>query len=132
MLDSRLRSAQVARLATVRPDGRPHLVPIVFACADDTVYTPIDGKPKQGKPLRRLENIAHEPRVSLLVDGYAEDWSQLWWLRADGTAEVTEDEATVLRAHELLRAKYRQYERVALHGTVIAITVHRCASWSAS
>src|SRR3712207_8024736 len=45
---------------------------------------------KRHTALRRLANIAHEPRVALLADHYAEDWSALWWVRADGTARVVE------------------------------------------
>ena len=83
------RDAPVAALATVRPDGAPHVVPVVFAMAagrDDLIYTAIDAKPKSTQRLRRLDNIENNPAVSLLVDHYDDDWSQLWWVRADGTA----------------------------------------------
>lgn len=122
----------MARLATVRTDGRPHQVPVVFACAGELVYLPVDGKPKSGKSLLRLRNIATEPRVSLLADHYAEDWSALWWVRVDGHAQTCEDTATVTGAHELLRAKYPQYASVTLEPVVIEVRVQRVASWSAS
>jgi hypothetical protein len=65
---ARFAAAPVARLATVGPDGGPHLVPVVFAVRDDVVYTAIDAKPKSTQRLRRLANIAGNPLVSLLVD----------------------------------------------------------------
>ena len=86
----RLREACVARLATVRADGRPHLVPICFALDGDIAYSVVDAKPKTSLALRRLENVRQTPAVSLLIDHYTEDWSALWWIRLDGTATVVE------------------------------------------
>lgn len=132
-MDNRTRFTQapVARLATVGRDRAPHLVPVVFAVRGDEIFTAVDAKPKTTRRVRRLANIAGNPRVSLLVDHYAADWSQLWWVRADGDA-VVHDGGPVLRTgYDLLRAKYPQYESVALTGPVIAVTVHRWASWNA-
>ena len=80
----RFAGARVARLATVGADGRPHLVPIAFACVDDVVWSAVDDKPKRTRALRRLDNVRANPRVALLADHYDEDWSALWWVRADG------------------------------------------------
>lgn len=124
-LQSKFSRAPVARLATVTADGAPHLVPVVFAVHEGTVYTAVDGKPKSTQHLKRLANIAANPRVSLLVDHYADDWTALWWIRADGTAEVTDDDI----GRDLLRAKYPQYQTVSLDGPVIAIEVQRWTSW---
>jgi PPOX class probable F420-dependent enzyme len=121
----------VARLATVAPDGAPHLVPVVFALSDQTVYTAVDAKPKTTQRLRRLTNIERNPQVSLLVDHYDEDWSRLWWVRADGVAEIHHQGATVQTAQALLRVKYAQYQSVSLTGPVIAIAVRRWSSWHA-
>ena len=38
-LRRRFAASAVARLATVRPDGAPHVVPVVFALADGAVYS---------------------------------------------------------------------------------------------
>jgi PPOX class probable F420-dependent enzyme len=126
----------VARLATSSADGKPHLVPVVFAVQEDatapgTVYTAIDAKPKSTQRLRRLANIASNAQVSLLVDHYADDWTQLWWVRVDGTASIHSDGAALQTGYRLLRAKYPQYQSVSLNGPVIAITVHRWSSWHA-
>jgi PPOX class probable F420-dependent enzyme len=128
-------AAAVAALATVRDDGAPHVVPVVFAVAvhDDqaTIYTAVDGKPKSTQRLRRLANIAANPRVSLLVDHYDADWTQLWWVRADGIATVHHDGPQLAAGHAALRHDYPQYRRVALDGPVIAVAVTRWSSWHA-
>lgn len=124
--------APVAVLATVRPDGSPHVVPVVFAMAadrDDVVFTAVDAKPKSTRRLRRLDNIAHRPQVSLLVEHYDDDWSRLWWVRADGTATIHHEGDALADGCAQLRAKYPQYDRVALDGPVISIAIHRWASW---
>ena len=102
----RFASATVARLATVGATGQPHLVPITFALVDErTLITAVDHKPKRTTRLKRLENIAANPQVSVLVDHYADDWQQLWWARADGRARV--EKAAPAGAAEALAARYR-------------------------
>ena len=94
----RFAEARVARLAT-RGEGTPRLVPIVFAIAGDDIVTAVDHKPKSTRDLRRLSDIADDPRVALLVDHYDDaDWSRLWWVRADGIATVHDGDATAHRA----------------------------------
>jgi PPOX class probable F420-dependent enzyme len=128
---ARFTQAPVARLATVAPDGRPHLVPVVFAVDDEVVYTAVDAKPKTTLRLRRLANIEGNPRVSLLVDHYAEDWTQLWWVRVDGIAAIHHDGDAMRAGRDLLRVKYDQYQSVPLHGPVIAVAIRRWSSWRA-
>jgi PPOX class probable F420-dependent enzyme len=130
---ARFAAARVARLATVG-GGRPHLVPIVFALDGDTVYSAIDdAKPKATLRLRRLTNIAANPAVTLLADHYEDDWSALWWVRADGTARVIEPaEPEAARARGLLAARYAQYRDAPPPGPVIAVAVERWSGWSAA
>jgi PPOX class probable F420-dependent enzyme len=123
--------APVARLGTVSADGTPHLVPVVFALRDEVVYTAVDGKPKTTQRLRRLDNIERHPSVSLLVDHYVDDWTQLWWVRIDGLAAIHHDGNALQAGHDLLRAKYDQYQSVPLSGPVIAIAVRHWSSWHA-
>lgn len=129
-------NAPVAVLATVGTDGAPHLVPVVFAVhvpadaeASATIYTAVDAKPKSTQRLRRLANIENDSRVSLLVDHYADDWTHLWWVRADGQAAIHHSGEEMATGYGLLRAKYPQYERIALNGPVITVRVTRWASW---
>jgi len=119
----------VARLATCGPDGRPHVVPLVFAVDGDRVYSAVDHKPKRSNDLRRLANLRGNPAAALLVDHYDDDWTTLWWVRVDGPARVVTDAGERERAVRLLTAKYEQYERVPLPGDVIAIDVTSWRAW---
>jgi PPOX class probable F420-dependent enzyme len=130
-LRRRFATSPVARLATVRADGQPHLVPVVFALIGDTVYTAVDAKPKSTVRLQRLANIAAEPRCSLLVDHYEDDWSQLWWVRADGAASILSRDQAADGLAELV-ARHAQYRRLAPPGPVVAIRVSRWTGWSAT
>ena len=128
---ARFASAPVAVLTTVRADGSPHAVPVVFAVRDDVVFTAVDAKRKSTQRLRRLANIAAEPRVSLLVDHYEDDWNRLWWVRADGVARVHDAGEEMATGYGLLREKYAQYARVALDGPVVTIAVQAWTGWQA-
>ncbi|HKH51039.1 MAG TPA: TIGR03668 family PPOX class F420-dependent oxidoreductase [Mycobacterium sp.] len=121
----------VAMLATVRGDGAPHLVPVVFAVHDDVVYTAVDAKRKSTQRLRRLSNIEGNPKVSMLVDHYDDDWTQLWWVRADGVAVIHHSGDEMATGYALLRRKYPQYQRIALDGPVVTVEVQRWSSWHA-
>ncbi|HMI70126.1 MAG TPA: TIGR03668 family PPOX class F420-dependent oxidoreductase, partial [Solirubrobacteraceae bacterium] len=124
--------ARVGRLATVRPDGRPHVVVCCFAVEGDRVWTAVDEKPKRtGGRLQRLENVRANPHASLLVDHYEEDWERLWWVRVDGAAAVLEKGSEEERAIALLTARYPQYARARPGGPVIAIAIERITGWSA-
>jgi len=120
--------ARVARLATVDPQGRPHVVPICFVLDGDTLYTAVDEKPKRTRALQRLRNIEANPNVEVLVDRYEDDWSRLWWVRLRGTARIVDDP----RAVELLAAKYPQYRDRPPSGPVIAVTIEERVEWKAS
>ncbi|MFI5506372.1 TIGR03668 family PPOX class F420-dependent oxidoreductase [Mycobacterium sp. NPDC051804] len=127
--------SSVAMLATVGSDGAPHVVPVVFAVNTDrdppVVYTAVDAKRKSTKRLQRLANIEANPRVSILVDHYDDDWTQLWWVRADGVAEIHQSGDEMASGYALLRRKYVQYQRLALDGPVVTIAVDRWAGWRA-
>jgi PPOX class probable F420-dependent enzyme len=128
----RFAAARVARLATSDARGRPHVVPIVLALDGDRIVTAVDRKPKSGAPLRRLANIAANPQVSALIDGYDEDWSQLWWARADGAARIVEAGAVeAAEALDRLVRRYDQYATALPPGPVILIAVERWTGWSA-
>ncbi len=126
----RFAAARVARLATVTPEGSPHIVPIVFAVAGDIIYTAVDAKPKSTTALRRLANIAANPQVAVLADFYDEDWTRLWWVRADAAA------ATVMGMQarigiDRLTARYPVYRDQSPPGPVLALEVARWSGWSA-
>ena len=126
----RLQEAPVARLATVDAEGRPHLVPIAFAHDDENLYFAVDDKPKRRSDLKRLRNIAGNPRVSVLVDHYEDDWARLWWVRLDGVANVLDHDAEAQRAIDLLVRKYAQYARTRPQGPVVVIKIEHMTGWS--
>ncbi|HEX7300788.1 MAG TPA: TIGR03668 family PPOX class F420-dependent oxidoreductase [Solirubrobacteraceae bacterium] len=128
---ARLAAGRVGHLATVRPDGRPHVVACCFALEDDRVWTAVDAKPKATARLQRLANVRAHPWASLLVDHYEESWERLWWVRADGSAAVVEHGAERDRALEALAAKYPQYAMAPPEGPVIAMAVERWRGWAA-
>ncbi|KHK96702.1 F420-dependent protein [Microbacterium mangrovi] len=127
---ARLAAARVARLATVGDDGRPHVVPITFAVEDDLVFTAVDHKPKSTRRLQRLRNIARNPRVALLADEYVDDWTRLWWVRADGVATVVEDAERMRHPIDALVARYPQYREHRPEGPVIVIRVDAWSGWA--
>jgi PPOX class probable F420-dependent enzyme len=129
----RFAAARIARLATITPDGQPHIVPITFAVERDRIYAVVDTvKPKSSPALVRLRNIEANPRVSLLVDEYSDDWDQLWWVRADGIASVVAVGPDWERAITLLGATYPQYRGELLKfGPATIVDVERWTGWSA-
>lgn len=131
VMPSRVREARVARLATIDPDGRPHLVPITFAVSGDTLYSAVDRKPKRTRALRRIENARARPDVTILVDSYEEDWSRLWWVRVRGRARVLEAGDEFESARRLLRERYPQYREEPPEGPVLAIDLTEWRQWSA-
>jgi PPOX class probable F420-dependent enzyme len=126
-------TARVARLATLDADGRPHLVPIVFAIDGGTLYSAVDDKPKRrDRELRRLRNARERPAATILVDHYAEDWQELWWVRIDGSARVLDGGEEADTALALLAAKYEQYARTPPQPPVLAVDIDRTRAWRAS
>lgn len=129
-----LQGARRATLGTIARDGRPRLVPVCFVLVDGVVWTPLDEKPKSvldPRSLARVRDIQRDARVTLLVDRWSEDWSDLGWLRLDGRAELVETAGpTVVAA---LRAKYPQYADHDLESRpVIRIAIDRSTGWDAS
>jgi PPOX class probable F420-dependent enzyme len=126
-----VQGARVARLATIDPDGRPHIVPIVFALDGETLYSAVDGKRKRSRRLRRVENARERPNVTVLIDHYEDAWDQLWWVRLRGRARVLDAGDEAERALQLLAAKYEQYRREPPGCPVLAIDVVEWREWSA-
>ena len=134
-VDTRLRDARVARLATADGLGRPHVVPVCYAYDGKAFYTPLDRKPKKaGGELARVRNIRANPQVTLLVDHYEEDWGGLWYILVRGRGEIFSSGEERKKAVELLREKYAQYasrELLPEDAAVIRITPEKVVSWGA-
>ena len=121
-------SADVARFATT--DGRqPHLVPVVLVSAGNHIYLPIDGKLKKPGTLKRLSNIELHPEVTLLVDHYEDDWSQLWWVRVDAIASIVPMPTAV---RNKLTEKYTGYGHTEIGIESIKLEVVNVQKWSNS
>ena len=129
-----VEAARRATLATIADDGRPRLVPVCFVLAGDLAYIPIDEKPKDSADpfdLARVHDILQRPRIALLVDRWDEDWSQLVWVRIEGTAGIIDPTATDHAAAVVaLRSKYPQYATHDLdERPLIRIAVARMVWW---
>jgi PPOX class probable F420-dependent enzyme len=96
---------------------------------EDRIHMAVDHKPKRTRDLKRLRNIAGNPRVSVLADHYEDDWTRLWWVRADGEARVVEEPAELARSVDLLAERYPQYRGNRPQGPAIVITVRRWSGW---
>ena len=121
---TRLAAARVGRFATTAP----RVVPVTFAVVGRAIVHAVDHKPKTTRALARLEDLRRDPRASLLADHYDEDWSQLWWVRADGTARVL-DAAETPEAIDALAGKYPQYAERRPNGPVVVLAVERISGW---
>ena len=127
---ARFAAATVAHLATADEHDQPHVVVTTFAIEGDRIVMAVDHKPKRTQNLKRLRNILHNPKVAVLVDHYEDDWTRLWWVRADGAARVLEDQADRQEPVRMLQDKYGQYQANTPDGPVIEITVTRWTGWS--
>ncbi len=132
-----LADARRALLVTITPDGWPRPVPICFVLdpGRQVLYSPIDEKPKTvDDPMRlaRVRDLLAEPRVSILVDRWDEDWSRLAWLRIHGRAALLlpEDGPEHAAAAASLRTKYPPYASHDLDARpIIRIVLERATSW---
>ncbi|MDQ3407493.1 MAG: TIGR03668 family PPOX class F420-dependent oxidoreductase [Chloroflexota bacterium] len=141
-----LTTARTATLATISTSGVPRLVPVCFAAVADPdaeqgirVYSPLDEKPKRVSDptsLARVRDIAADPRVSMLLERWSEDWSALAWLRLEGLAVLVEPETCGTEhsaAVTALRERYPQYRGHELETRpLIRITPLRVTDWNAA
>ena len=134
-----IHSHRVARLATVDADGHPTVIPICYVFEAKRFYSVIDEKPKTilWRCLKRLRNIEANPRVSLVIDDYSEDWLQLGYVLIRGWAEAIEPGGRYANEHskavDLLRGKYPQYRSMAIDGRlIIRIEVTSVKQWSSA
>jgi PPOX class probable F420-dependent enzyme len=126
----RLELARVGRFASVTPEGRPHVVAVTFAVIDGHLVHMIDNKPKTTRLLQRLKNVEARPEASLLVDHYDEDWSNLWWVRAEGRVGIENEGIRWQSAREALGYKYAQYRESPPAGPAIFLSIDRLTHWS--
>lgn len=128
--EQRVSAAPVAHLGTVGPGGRVDLVPCTFALTGNRFVTAVDHKPKTTRHLQRLANVMADPRVTVLIDHYDEDWDRLWWVRLRGRAVVVDEEPGRRDAIGSLVAKYAQYRDRPPTGPAIVALVDEWRWWS--
>ena len=102
---------------------------VCFAVVDRWVVSAVDHKPKRTGQLRRLDDMRASGRATVLVDHYDEDWTQLWWVRVRGRAEVHEAGPDRDLAVAALTAKYVQYREQAPTGAVWRIAMDEVRWW---
>jgi PPOX class probable F420-dependent enzyme len=125
-----LAHQRVAHLATADRRAVPHVVPVCFVVSGGTLYITIDEKPKRGTTLKRLQNIAENPAVAVIVDRYDEDWARLGWVMLRGRAEILSEGQEHQDAQALLRSRYPQLAAMQIAGyPVIAVRIERTRSW---
>jgi PPOX class probable F420-dependent enzyme len=128
-----LARQRVARMATADAAGAPLVVPVCFVLSADaaSLYITIDEKPKDtSRPLKRIRNILENPQVALVADHWDEDWAELAWVMARGSADILYGGAEHGVAQAALREKYPQYRAMALEPLpVIAVRIERLTWW---
>lgn len=131
-----LDTTPVACLAQKDLGGAPQALPFVFARVARSLWSPIDGKPKKHARLSRLEWIAADPQVLVLVDHYEDDWTRLWWLKLAGQATVVNaQEPGWSEAVSGLAKKYPQYDETPMFigtPTMMRIEIQHWKSWASS
>jgi PPOX class probable F420-dependent enzyme len=99
--------SRTGKLAVVRRDGAPLVVPIWFVLdGDDLVFT-TGADTVKGRALRR------EPRLSLCVDDEAPPYA---YVRVDGVARLDEDPAALLHWATRIAARYMGESRAEEYG----------------
>ncbi|MBA3420784.1 MAG: PPOX class F420-dependent oxidoreductase [Thermoleophilaceae bacterium] len=102
-----LESTRTGKLATVRRDGRPHVVPIWFVLDGDDIVLTTGADTVKGRNLRR------DGRVSLCVDDESPPFS---FVMVEGEATVSEDRGELLRWATRLGGRYMGEDRAGEFG----------------
>ncbi|MBO1755725.1 pyridoxamine 5'-phosphate oxidase family protein [Allobranchiibius sp. CTAmp26] len=120
-------------LATLHPDRGPDPQPVVYAVHEGHVGVPIDRvKPKSRSRLQREDNLAADPRGTLLIEHWeTEDWSRLWWVRAELEHVATPATELVDALGDRLARTVAQYADKPFH-RVLVCRIVRVSGWAAS
>ena len=136
VIDMLLDRHPVGHLATLDTNNKIYQVPVVFVRHAGIFWSPVDGKPKSGGELARVRNVRNNPNVSLLLDSYEQDWSRLWWIRIEGSANIiqagVDTDAQITAVVRALRRKYPQYQNISVlrePATLIAISPTQVSNW---
>ena len=98
---------RTGKIATVRPDGRPHVAPIWFTLdGEQLLFT-------TWHTTAKANNIRHNPWVSLCVDDETPPFA---FVKVDGTAEFHDDLELVRRWATVIAARYMGEDQAAVYG----------------
>jgi len=129
-----IAEARVGRLGTADAAGQPLVVPICYAFDGESLFSAIDAKPKTPGPrgLKRIRNLQENPKVSVVIDRYDDDWTQLRYVIIQGRAQLLTEGGDFARGVDLLLAKYPQYRDMGLNrdsGLMIKVKPDRVMQW---
>lgn len=131
---ARLAAADHAILCTLNADRGVDAVPVTYAVdADGFVAIPVDRvKPKQSLRLQRERNLEADPRATLLAEQWdPDDWSRLWWVRAELRWVPEPDPSRADALAGLLAERYPQY-RGRPFERVLVLRIVALSGWSAA
>ena len=119
-----IAAARVCRIASVRPDGTPHIIPVCPAFdGEATVYVDLASRGVSAAAFRA------NPEIAALIDEYNDDWSELQAviLRCRGEELAGEE---LERAWVLLREKYPQGELIGWSARLtLALRIRDWSEW---
>lgn len=120
-------------LSTIHPDRGVDAVPVVYAVVDGFVGVPIDRvKPKSSSRLQRQRNLETDPRASLLIEHWdRNDWSNLWWVRAELRYEPAPAGDLTAALASRLAESFGQYREHPFDG-VLVLQISGVSGWSAA
>lgn len=93
-----LEKAEVYWLSTVRPDGRPHVTPMVAVCMDGALYFSTGGTERKAHNLAQNLHCAITTGCNRVAEGLD--------LVVEGDAVLVSDKATLQRVADGFAAKY--------------------------
>jgi PPOX class probable F420-dependent enzyme len=103
-----LHGTRTGKLATVRKDGRPHIIPIWFVLdSDDTIIF------TTGESSVKAANMRRDARVSLCVDDENPPYA---YITVEGTASWSSDLNEMLHWATRIAARYMGEDRAEAYG----------------
>ncbi len=130
---TRLTASVHGVLCTVHPQRGVDAVPVVYAVDGGRVGVPVDTvKPKASTRLQRERNLEADPRATLLVEHWdPDDWSRLWWVRAELRFEADPDPDRAEALAAVLAARSPQYLDRPF-ARIITLEIVVLAGWAAA
>ncbi len=126
-VDAFLREPRIAHIATLRPDGSPHVTPVWHHFDGERVIVVCE------QSAVKLRNLRRDPRVSICI---ANDEEPYRYVLVDGTAAISEDRIPELVHSMAVRymgqeegERYTDRVLEELRFSVITITPTKVLGW---